>query len=803
MSEKKILATTTDRRGFLKAAAATSAMVAGASAASAVKAAAVGGELKVTGIKREVHGLLLTLATGSMRVVVYADRVIRILFSPVGDNPQHESLAVIHGPEKVAWHVNTTAEHIAITAKHITALINRNTSAVEFLDANGRTFLAEQAGGRSMLPVKFKDVATYRVRQKFALQPGEAIFGLGEHPEGVANNRGQIVHLAQRNPTHIAIPVLMSSMGYGLFWDNPAMTVVKVGADKQPDVLSWNSHVGSVIDYYVMYGPNLDDAIAQWRNLSGAVPMFGRWGWGFWQSKEHYNTQLQVLGVANEYRSMKIPMDGIIQDWFYWAPFPWGSNKFDPVRYPRPTEMIGELHRERIHFMISVWAKFAPGSANYNLLKKSDALYPITGDKASWNPHAAYYDAFNPLARRLYWSLLNKDLFSKGVDAWWLDASEPELGAQWGQFANIKTYMGWGAFVYNAYPLMHTGAVYNGQRQVTDQKRVMILTRSAWAGQQRHAAICWSGDIQGDFPTFARQIPAGINFCLSGIPYWNTDIGGFFIHQSPADPAYRELFIRWFQFGAFCPMFRVHGTNYPKEMWRFGPPAMAILEKFDRLRYHLLPYIYSVAWMVTNQGYTMLRGLVMDFRSDSKVYDIADQFMFGPAILVNPVTKAGAVSRQVYLPGATQWYDFWTGKTLSGGQHVDAPAAIDSLPLYIRAGSIIPFGPSVQNAEEPADPIELRIYGGADGEFTLYEDEGDGYDYEKGTYATITFTWDDKAGKLTIGERQGTFPGMLNHRTFRIVFVGPDHGTGIEPAQPDHIVHYDGHAVVIHRIVHT
>ncbi len=791
-----------DRRRFVQATGLASVgaiLPTGAAVVAAAKPGFSGGS-RVVRIRREAHGVLLLLATGALRVMVYSDRVIRVLFSPVDDDPQHESLAVIHGPEKVAWQINTTAKQIVITAKHITALIDRDTAAVEFRDANGRTFLAEQAGGRSMLPVKFKDVATYRVRQKFAIQPGEAIFGLGEHPEGVANNRGQIVHLAQRNPTHIAIPVLMSSMGYGLFWDNPAMTVVKVGADKEPDVLSWSSHVGSVIDYYVMYGPNLDDAIAQWRNLSGAVPMFGRWGWGFWQCKEHYRSQLQVLGVANEYRSMKIPMDGIIQDWFYWAPFPWGSNKFDPVRYPRPTEMISELHRERIHFMISVWAKFVPGSANYNLLKKSGALYPITGnDKVSWNPYAAYYDAFNPLARRLYWSLLNKDLFSKGVDAWWLDASEPELGGKWGQFANIKTYMGWGAFVYNAYPLMHTGAVYNGQRQVTDQKRVMILTRSAWAGQQRHAAICWSGDIQGDFPTFARQIPAGINFCLSGIPYWNTDIGGFVIHQSPADPAYRELFIRWFQFGAFCPMFRVHGTDYPKEMWRFGPPAMAILVKFDRLRYHLLPYIYSVAWMVTNQGYTMLRGLVMDFRTDSKVYDITDQFMFGPAVLVNPVTKAGAVSRKVYLPEATQWYDFWTGKMLSGGQIVDAPAAIDSLPLYIRAGSIIPFGPSVQNAEQPADPIELRVYSGANGEFTLYEDEGDGYDYEKGTYATITFIWDDKASKLTIGERHGTFPGMLNHRTFRIVFVGPDHGTGIEPAQPDHIVHYDGHTVVVRK----
>ena len=799
MSETGHLALTTDRRSFLKVAAATSTVVAGASVSRAAKHVAVGGALKVTAIRQESHGVLLTLATGAMRVMVYSDRVIRVLFSPTGDNPQHESLAVIHGPVKTTWQLRKTATHVVVSAKYISARIDRATGVVEFLDAHGKVFLAESNGGRSMLPVKFKDVATYRVRQKFVLQPNEAIFGLGEHPRGVANNRGEIVHLAQRNPTHIGIPFMMSSMGYGLFWDNPAMTVVKVGAGKEPNVLNWHSHVGSVIDYYVMYGPDLDVAMAQWRNLSGAAPMMGRWVWGYWQSKNRYENQLQVLGVASEYRSLKIPIDGIVQDWFYWYPHPWGSNILDPLRYPRPTEMINQLHRENLHFMISVWAKFAPGSSNYNLLKKAGALYPMTGGSSKmWNPATAYYDAFNPLARKLYWSLLNKDLFSKGVDAWWLDASEPELGGKWGEFADVKTYAGWGAFVYNAYPLMHTGAVYNGQRSTTDVKRVMILTRSAWAGQQRHSAITWSGDVAGNLPTLALQIPAGINFCLSGIPYWNTDIGGY-LSGNPQDPVYRECFIRWFQFGAFCPMFRVHGCNYPKEMWRFGPPAMAILEKFDRLRYHLLPYIYSVAWMVTNQGYTMLRGLVMDFRTDSKVYDIPDQFMFGPAVLVNPVTKAGAVSRQVYLPESTQWFDFWTGRKLKGGQHVEAPAALDSLPLYIRAGSIIPFGPSVQNAQEPADPIELRVYDGANGEFTLYEDEGDSYDYEKGTYATITFTWDDKAGKLTIGQRHGTFPDMLNHRTFRIVFVGPDHGVGIEPAQPDQIVHYDGHAVVLHR----
>ncbi|MGC8542211.1 MAG: TIM-barrel domain-containing protein, partial [Phycisphaerae bacterium] len=369
---------------------------------------------------------------------------------------------------------------------------------------------------------------------------------------------------------------------------------------QQAQKLSWSSDVGDCIDYYVIRGGNADDTIAAWRNISGNVPMMGKWVWGFWQSKCFYSSQTQILGVASEYRSMHIPMDGIVQDLFYWQPAAWGSNEFNPLHYPAPADMIGELHRENVHFMISVWAQFAPGSANYRQLEKAGVLYPS-------HCKDRYYDAFNPVARKLYWDDLKTQLFSLGVDAWWLDASEPQLCNNWGEFADIKTHAGYGAFVYNAYPLMHTTAVYQGQRAATSHKRVMILTRSAWAGQQRNSTVIWSGDIPATWQVLREQIPAGINFALSGIPYWNTDIGGFF-SGNPQDPAYCELFIRWFQFGAFCPMFRVHGTNYPKEMWRFGPPAMRILEKFDHLRYRLLPYIYSVAWMVTSRGYSMLRG---------------------------------------------------------------------------------------------------------------------------------------------------------------------------------------------------
>ncbi|MGA2443402.1 MAG: TIM-barrel domain-containing protein, partial [Tepidisphaeraceae bacterium] len=398
--------------------------------------------------------------------------------------------------------------------------------------------------------------------------------------------------------------------------------------------------------------------------------------------------------------------------------------------------------------------------------------------------------------REIYWRQISKNLFSVGIDGWWQDATEPELSGKWGEFRDYATAAGPGARVFNAYPLMTTSAVYQGQRAESTDKRVLILTRSAYAGQQRNAAITWSGDIHGHWDVFAKQIPAGINFCLAGIPYWNTDIGGFF-GSKPADPAYRELFTRWFQFGAFCPMFRVHGTDQPKEIWRFTDDTSKILLNYDLLRYRLLPYVYSVAWSVTHDDSTMMRGLVLDFRDDPKTYNIPDQYMFGPAIMVNPVTTPGAATRPVYLPADNVWFDFWTGKSLPGGQTIAALAPIQTIPLFVRAGSIIPLGPPTESAMgKQADPIELRIYPGKDGAFNLYEDEGDNYNYEKGIRAVIPIAWNDSRGLLTIGARQGEFPGMLQSRTFRIIRVRDSHGAGPLPTQkPDAQVSYNGQTV--------
>jgi alpha-D-xyloside xylohydrolase len=452
--------------------------------------------------------------------------------------------------------------------------------------------------------------------------------------------------------------------------------------------------------------------------------------------------------------------------------------------------------------MFSFWPYFRPGSPVYDDMDKRGYFIDRTKVSGFHPAGQALYDAYNPAARKYYWQLIDKGLFQIGADAWWLDTDEPETeGRETNILVNNKVAIGSGARYASLYPLMTTQGVYEGQRSASDRKRVFILSRSAFAGAQRNSITAWSGDVESNWLSFARQIPAGLNFELSGIPYWTTDIGGFIIGH-PDDPAYRELFVRWFEYGTFCPIFRLHGTRAPNqnELWSYGPAAQTILTSFDRLRYRLMPYIYSLAWKTTSESYTPMRPLAMDFRGDTRALNVGDEFLFGPAILVSPVTQPGAKSRQVYLPKA-KWYDFWTGREVDGSAAIEASAPLNHIPLYVRAGSIVPMGPDLEyTAEKPADPIELRVYAGADGSFTLYEDEDDSYDYEKGAHATILIQWDDANRTLTIGQRKGSFPGMLERRTFHVVFVGEGHGTGIDPsAQPDKVIEYSGELVVAVR----
>ncbi|MGC3991293.1 MAG: glycoside hydrolase family 31 protein [Chthoniobacteraceae bacterium] len=713
---------------------------------------------------------------------------------------------MIATPGAVDCQISERGDSVSLTTAKVCVQVDKHTGQVRFLNRDGSTALSEARGPWLSSATVGAAKDTTIAGQQFVLDPKEAIYGLGQHPEdGKMNYVGSHVKLQQQN-TKIAIPMLISSKGYGVFWDNPAVTDVDVGgADK--GLLAWHSEAGFGVNYYFLQGAKPDEAIAGYRWLTGAAPLFGKWAWGFWQSRERYKTQDEILGIVAEYRMRGIPLDGIIQDWQYWAPLNqetaeggWGSHEFDKTRYPDPAAMIKGVHDQHAHFMVVSWAKFDVTTKKVSI-PNLRALEAVNG---AFNPAIPYafpagqgkwYDPFNDQARAVYWNLMSTHLFSLGVDAWWLDASEAELSGKWGEFRDFKTGKGPGPVVFNAYPLEHTRAVYEGQRGQSSDKRVLILTRSAYAGQQRNGAISWSGDIQGKWEVLQNQIPAGLNFTASGVPYWNTDIGGFF-GGDPLDPKYSELFTRWFQFGSFCPMFRVHGTNKPKEVWRFDEATQKILTDYIALRYHLLPYIYSVSWMVTHDGYTMMRPLVMDFPGDPAARNIPDQFMFGPGLLVAPVTHPGAQSRSVYLPQGTSWTDFWTGKTYAGGQQIEAAAPIQTLPLFVKAGTILPYGPDEQYAQEKSDPIELRIYPGADGRFTLYEDEGDNYDYEKGAYATTTFHWDDRKQQLTIDARQGDYPGLVKEHTFRVVRVSATSGRGVAASTNEVVeIKYQGAAM--------
>jgi alpha-D-xyloside xylohydrolase len=686
----------------------------------------------------------------------------------------------------------------------VRARLDKQTGVVGFFDLTGKPILQEAENGRASAPTTVTNFNSTSVRQKFILPPDERIYGLGQHQAGVWNYRGTRVHLQQRN-MEVGLPVLVSSKGYGILWDNPAVTDVDVG-ETDAGVLSWTSEAGNAVDYYFMFGPSADGVIRDYRELTGTVPLMPEWLWGFWQCKERYQTQAEMTNVVAEYRKLGVPLDGIIQDWQYWTNGGWGSHAFDPARYANPAEMVDDLHRMNAHVLISIWPKFDLGTENFNELEKAGVLYPSVLPSAFPKGQQKWYDPFNANGRKIYWAQVSKNLFNLGFDGWWLDASEAEFSGKWGEFRAFQTADGPGAEVFSAYPLMHTTGIFQGQRAQTDKKRVVILTRSAYAGQQRNSAITWSGDIHGNWDVFAKQIAAGLNFSISGIPYWNTDIGGFFgmgatgyPGANPKNKMYQEEFTRWFQFGAFCPMFRVHGTGGGKELWQWDEPTQEILKKYIQLRYRLLPYIYSVSWQVTSDGGTMLRPLMMDFGGDTNALDVGDQFLFGPEIMVSPVTRSNAVTRSVYLPANCEWYDFWTGRRMAGGQRIEAASPIETIPLFVRAGSILPLGPVVQYvSEKPADPIELRVYRGADGTFTLYEDQGDGYNYEKGAFATIPLTWNESSGTLTIGARNGQFPGMLKERTFRVVFVDENHGVGgDETERADAIVKYAGETVAV------
>jgi len=749
----------------------------------------------VRDVQQQEDGVLFTMGSGTLRVQVCSDSVIHILYSPTATFPKRADFVVTKETWPAAqWAMQSTDDAVTLATSLLKISVTRKDGAISYAEVHGGPLVQESS--RSLTPEKVNGEDTFRAESMVSIYGShEGIYGLGQHQAGVWNYRGESVDISQEN-SNISVPLMLSSKGYGIFWNNTSRSRFN---NRFANILYISSEVADVVDYYFLYGPDFDKIIAGYRDLTGQVPMFGKWAYGFWQCKNRYKSQAEILGVASKYRDLHIPVDNIVQDWFWWnrkGEFVFNKN------YPDAKAMVEQLHSENFHLMISIWPFFEPGSANYEYMQgKGWFVDKFKYAKPPYHTDAmAVYDATSPEARKYYWDEVNKGLFSIGLDAWWMDTTEPETE---GQEENIllghKLAAGSGDRYVNVFPLLDTQAVYQGQRSISDKKRVFILSRSAFAGSQRNGVTAWSGDINSDWLSFRRQVPAGLNFALSGIPYWTTDIGGF-VFGNTRDPAFRELFIRWFEYGTFNPILRVHGTRNPdeNELWSYGPDAQTILVNFDRLRYRMLPYIYSLAWKTTSEAYTPMRPLVMDFRADQRAQNTGDQFMFGPAFLVNPVTDPAATTRQVYLPDA-RWYDFWTGATVAGGHTINTIAPLERIPLYVRAGSILPLGPDEEWAtEKPADPIELRIYRGANGDFTLYEDENDNYNYEKGTYATIPMRWDDASHTLTIGERKGQFPGMLESRSFHVVFVSENHGVGVNPAdEVDKLVRYSGRQVTV------
>lgn len=854
---------------------------------------AKGEPLPVLSAQRDPAGVTLKLQTGLLRLEVLNDRTIRVACSATGTLPARNEFVVNRKFEPVPFEWREGQAQLELRTPRMGVNVSRATGAITFLDAAGNILLEEPAnGGKKLTPASTPPAGSggetfYRAEQAFVSPQDERLYGMTQAQDGVWNWRGMPIELRQVN-TQTAFPVLVSSRGFGILWDNASLTefnpvdeeITLTSAPEAPttgptateqlrgrgrgappvriqrtgtfttreageyvffakdgdrrneigievngqriahlqntwvpytsvgrislpantqvpvrllgggrsaklfarplgNTTTLRSHTARAIDYCFFYGPELDDVVAAYRNATGAAPLWPKWAYGFWQCRERYSSQQQILDTAAEFRRRQIPLDLIVQDWQYWGPHGWGAYEWDAPHYPAPDQMIQALHTQNVKFMISVWSN--PQGKVGAAMKAQQ--FTLSG--TDW------IDQTNPAARDLRWRFINDAFFKIGTDAWWQDATEP--GDDGNSMAGRSTHMGPGDLYRNAYPLFANQTVYEGQRAADPQKRVVTLTRSAYPGQQRYATALWSGDIAGNWDGLRRQVPAGLHVTMAGLPYWTTDAGGFFRprDQYQSDD-FADLLTRWFQYSTFSPIQRIHGYQSETEFWKF-PKAEQSLIAYDRLRYRLLPYLYSLAWRVTNDGYTMMRALPMDFRNDPNALDISDQYMFGPAFLVSPVLQPRATSRNLYLPPGT-WTNFWTGESATGGKRLDVPAPREEIPLFVHAGSIVPLGPDIQYADEkPADPIELRIYPGADGSFTLYEDEGDSYRYETGARATIPLRWNHATRVLTIGARSGEFPGMLRQRTFRVVFVRPGKGTGPLLGQTaDAEVRYDG-----------
>jgi alpha-D-xyloside xylohydrolase len=790
--------------------------------------------------------VVLAAGDSRLRIEFRSPSIARVTLTHGKPFLDRTSLIIISTTRFSKYKLLDHGESFVISTSKIQLVVSKSTGAIRYLDHDGKLLLAEPShGGKSLYPncvtrnQFHKDAAiadglsidgarataekyetvfdrnAFEAKLEFTFADDEALFGLGSHEEGYGNLRGKSRDLYQQN-MKMVVPHLVSSKGYSVLWDCGSLMTFR---DTENGALWWADTVDE-LDYYFICGGNFDGVTRLYHELTGKAPMLPKWAFGFIQSKERYVNSAELIEVVREYRRRKIPLDAIVLDWKSWPNGAgWGQKSFDPTRFPDPTAMTRELHELNTRLMVSIWPIMTNACPNQlEMLRHGKML----GNQST-------YDAFDPAARKVYWEQVNRGLFTHGVDAWWCDCTEPfeadwtgteKLSAEERMRINVgeaAKYLDRASI--NTYSLPHSCGIFEGQRSENSDKRVVNLTRSSYAGQHRYGTVCWNGDICGTWETLRKCIPEGVNFCATGEPYWTVDIGGFFINHDPEywfwrgeysdgtrgltgmdllqpdasdagcrDLGFHELYTRWTQYAVFLPMFRSHGTDAAREIWRFGEPGSPFYDAIAAaicLRYQLLPYLYTLASEVSRDGRMMMRAVALDFPQDLATHQLDDQFLCGPSLLVCPVCQAMLYgpsslplhevpqSREVYLPMGADWYSFQTGEFHAGGQRIDAAAPLESIPVFVRAGSILPIGPVVQSSSEISrEPIELHIYPGADADFALYDDAGDGWAYESGEFCLTPIHWNQQNQELTIGERQGGFLGMPPSIQFRVILIG-------------------------------
>lgn len=771
---------------------------------------------KIISYIKDDTSILFETENGKIKIDIISENVVRICYTKKEDFKKEKSLSVVAKPNCI-YSLNESEDFLEINTKKIKVKISKADFRISYYDKNNSLIYNDPIGGGKYLqqyevymPVyngeqNFKRIMTpdgektiinntqteyqkdaFHSKLEFNFSDDEAIFGLGQQEDGIFNLRGKCVYLYQQNMKN-PIPFIVSTKGYGIFVDCNSQMIFH---DDQYGSYIFGECVEQM-DYYFISGSSFDEIIGGYRFLTGAAPMLPLWSLGYIQSRERYETQKETIEIATEFRKRKIPLDLIVMDWRSWEGEQWGQKSFDKSRFQNPKEMIDALHQMDIYYMISIWPAMRVGGENEIELKKSGGFFP----------NSDTYNAFDEKARDLYWKQANDGYFKYGVDAWWTDCSEPFCPDWVGEIQLppalkyqkvIEAYKQIGNDEYaNAYPLLHAKGIYENQRECSEQKRVVNLTRAVYSGQQRYSTIIWSGDIYASWENMKKQIAAGLNACVSGMPYWTLDIGAFYTKRGDRwfwngdyddgnkDEEYRELYTRWIQFGAFLPMFRSHGTDTEREPWFFGDEGEIYYDtivKYIYLRYSLIPYIYSLNAKVTFENYTILRMLAFDFLGDKDAIKIDDQFMLGNALMVCPITEKDCKQKKVYLPKNKRWYDFFSNNCFDGGRTITVPTTINDIPVFVPSGSIIPLYPKkVQSTNEMIfDNLKINVYSGDNAEFSLYLDEGNNYNYEKGDFASIKFFWEQDANTLNISEIKGDFKGINKNISLLINLITPE-----------------------------